>query len=192
MAMPSTDSIPPELQENLRKHLEPGENVVWAQQPQVAFVSLTTMAPFFFGVVWMGITLFWFSHLSHNFFNQGPERISIVPVLGFGFLAIGVAFLFSPIWIYHRLQKTLYLITDRRALILRGTWPGAAKSYPPDRFQHIYAKQHRDGMGKVVFAKREWHDSNGQRRTEEIGFFNISEPREAEQLLKTLASHQGF
>ena len=57
----------------------------------------------------------------------------------------------------------------------------------PRPLQDIYRKEKRDGSGDVVIPRPAWRDSDGDRRTDELGFLRIRNPKEIEKMLKELA-----
>lgn len=95
--------------------------------------------------------------------------------------------LFSPLWAYRKAFKTVYVITNKRAITFDGGWSTTIRSYTPDQLKDIYRKEKRDGSGDVVISRRAWRDSDGDRQNEELGFLRIRNPKQIEQMLKKLA-----
>ena len=115
------------------------------------------------------------------------EGFDLFPLFGIPFVLIGLGMLSSPLWAYRKALQTVYVITDRRAITFDGGWSTTIRSYPPEKLQEIYRKEKRDGSGDVIIARRAWRDSDGDRRSEELGFLRIRDPKEIEQMLRTLA-----
>ncbi len=52
---------------------------------------------------------------------------------------------------------------------------------------NIYRKEKKDGTGDVIIDVHSWRDSEGDRRSEALGFLRISNPKEIENKLKKLS-----
>jgi hypothetical protein len=61
------------------------------------------------------------------------------------------------------------------------------RSYPPRKLQNIYRRQNKNGSGDVVIEVNAWRDSDGDRKSEQLGFLRVRNAKQAETLLKTLA-----
>ena len=64
---------------------------------------------------------------------------------------------------------------------------GELKRYPPDKLKNIYRKQKNDGIGDVIITVKEWKDSEGDTKSDELGFLRIRNPKEVENTLKKIA-----
>ncbi|MCK4564002.1 MAG: hypothetical protein KAU94_04960, partial [Verrucomicrobia bacterium] len=111
----------------------------------------------------------------------------LFPLFGVPFVLIGIGMLSTPLWTYRKAFKTVYAITDRRAITFDGGRSTTVRSYPPEKLQDIYRKEKKDGSGDVVIVRSAWRDSDGDRRSEELGFLRIENPKEVESLLNELA-----
>ena len=95
----------------------------------------------------------------------------------------------SPIWVWQEARKTVYLVTDKRAISIQGGWSTTIRSYLPDQLKDIYRKERADGTGDVIISIRRWKDSDGVNRQEEIGFLRVRNPREVENIIKRLSQN---
>jgi hypothetical protein len=100
---------------------------------------------------------------------------------------VGFGLLSTPLFTYRRSFKTVYVITDKRAITFSGVWSTTVRSYPPETLREIYRKERKDGTGDVVISRRAWRDSDGDRQSEELGFLRVESPKEIENMLKSLA-----
>jgi hypothetical protein len=142
-----------------------------------------------FHIVCPSVAYLWFAFISFPLFgvisfisDGGPYLLGIffIPFFLGGFVAM-----LTPYFEYQRQLATVYVITNKRVISICG---GQIKSYQPDELKGIYRKEYRDGSGDVIFAM-EWHkDSDGKQTKKEIGFFNIQNPKEAEDKIKKLSS----
>jgi hypothetical protein len=120
--------------------------------------------------------------------KEGPGLFSVFPLFGLPFILIGLGMLSSPLWAYRRAKKTVYVITDRRAITFEGGWSSTTiRNYPPEKLTDIFRTEKRDGSGNVIIARRAWRDSDGDKQTEELGFLRIADVKDVERRLQNLA-----
>jgi len=180
--------VPGEMQDRVERELESGERVLWMEQPVPRFFSPGSTGAFLFGIPWTAFTVF--GILSASDFKM-PEFSNVgdvfIPLFIIPFLLVGLAMLSAPLWTYRSTRKTVYAITDRRALSIEGGLRSTTvRSYPPERLQEVYRTERRDGRGDVIIAARSWKDSDGDRRTEKLGFMNVRDAKTVEKMLREL------
>lgn len=175
------------LQALVDRELESGERVVWFDMPIPRFFTPLTTGTFIFAIPWTAFAIFWMMGASGFKIPDFSEGVSFFPLFGIPFVLVGLGMLSSPIWAYRKAFRTVYVITDRRAITFVGGRSTTIRSYPPERLQEIYRKERRDGSGDVVITLNAWRDSDGDRQSEELGFLRIRNPKEVEQMLKQLA-----
>ena len=136
---------------------------------------------FLFAIPWTGFAIFW---MFGSWYQS--ENVPFT-LFGLPFVLIGIGMLSSPLWAYRKSFKTVYVITDQRAITFDGGWSTTIRSYPPEKLADIYRKENRDGSGDVIISRRAWRDSDGDRQSEELGFLRITEPKRIESMLNKLA-----
>ena len=186
--MRSNANIPRQLQEKVNREIESGERIEWIDMPVPRFFTPVSTGAFLFAIPWTAFAIFWIygaSGFKLPDFNEGG--FSFFPLFDVPFVVIGLGMLFSPLWAYRKAFKTVYVITNKRAITFDEGWSSTIRSYPPEKLQEIYRKEKRDGSGDVVIDRRAWRDSEGDRQSEELGFLRIKNPKEIEQMLKKLA-----
>ena len=213
------EELPENLRARISPELEPGEKIFWMDQPRPATgFSWWLMAPSLFAIPWTGFTLFWIAGAVGIFdkgwaaFQQFDIQRILFGAFGIPFMLVGVGMFLSPFWAGNRRRKaardTVYLITDRRALILNagylgdsllGSLAGGAvlglgksrylvTSYPPDKLCNIQRIQREDGAGDLAFGETILtSESNSERTATRDGFFSVPEAREVEKMLRLLA-----
>ena len=213
------EELPENLRARISPELEPGEKIFWMDQPRPGTgFSWWLMAPSLFAIPWTGFTLFWIAGAVGIFdkgwaaFQQFDIQRVLFGAFGIPFLLVGVGMFLSPFWAGNRRRKaardTVYLITDRRALILNagylgdsllGSLAGGAvlglgksrylvTSYPPDKLGNIQRIQREDGAGDLAFGETILtSESNSERTATRDGFFSVPEAREVEKMLRLLA-----
>jgi hypothetical protein len=185
------EKISPSLRQIVRDELQPNERIIWSETPKPRFFTTGSTATFGFAVVWTLFSLFWIAGAS-GFqiprFNRGQD---IFPLFGVPFVLIGFAMLSTPIWTYRNAFKTVFVLTDRRAITFVGGWAMTIRSFQPRDLTVVYRKQAADGSGDVIFNAKQWKDSEGISHSEEIGFMGIADAKKVEKLLKDMVdSHR--
>jgi len=188
--MISPFDMPQELQERVERELEPGERIEWLGMPIPRFFTPMATAVFLFGIPWTAFALFWTvaAGLGSTLLQGGLGPFTLFPLFGIPFVLIGLGMLSSPLWAYRKAGKTVYLITDRRAITFDGGWSMTIRSYPPAKLQDVFRREKSDGSGDVIIARRAWRDSDGDRHMEELGFLRITDAKAVEDILKRLAA----
>jgi hypothetical protein len=177
--------IPRELQSMVDREIELGESVKWIGMPIPRFFTGASTGLFLFAIPWTAFAIFWMFGSWHQSKNI-PFTLFGVP-----FVLVGFWLLSAPLFTYRRSFKTVYVVTDKRAITLSGGRTTIVRSYPPDALREIYRRERKDGTGDVVISRRAWRDSDGDRHLEELGFLQVESPREIENMLKALAEQAG-
>lgn len=213
------EELPETLRDRVTAELEPGERIFWLDQPRPrGGFSWLMLAPSLFAIPWTGFTLFWIAG-AIGIFDKGLGALGQLDIqrllfgmFGIPFLLVGLGLFFSPLWTRSRLKKaarnTVYLISDRRALVLNagyigdglvGLIAGAAMvgaamgsfvvtSYPPEKLRNIQRVQRDDGSGDIVFGEAVIVTEGSQEKSlTRDAFFSIQDAREVEKMLRVLA-----
>jgi hypothetical protein len=184
--------IPQKLLDIIARELEPGERTEWVGMPVPRYFTPMSTATFVFGIPWTAFAIFWTVSAGEiTGVSESFGIFNLFALFGLPFILIGFGMLSSPLWAYRKALKTVYVITDRRAITIDGGVSTTIRSYPPDQLQNIYRKEKSDGTGDIVISRRAWRDSDGDSRSEELGFLRIRDPRTVEGLLKKLAGTVG-
>ncbi|MGE9293830.1 MAG: hypothetical protein ACQKBW_09480 [Puniceicoccales bacterium] len=179
--------IPRHLQDSINAELEPREEVLWQEMPTPQFFTRDSTAAFLFGIALTVYALYWMRDASE--IGQGDMKglASYFFLFGLPFVFAGIGMLSSPLWAYRKATRTAYVITGRRAIVFEGGRGITVRSYPPERLQSVYRKQHKDGSGDVIIEVNAWRDSDRDQQSQTLGFLRIRNAKQAEPLLKTLA-----
>jgi hypothetical protein len=189
--------LPSELEQRLRLELNQDEKMLWTGQP-LASRSWNRSLPFLlFGIPWTAFSLFWMliaTGITAGAFSIGvPAPFSLLslgfPLFGIPFILIGLWMLSSPFWMRRKAQKTVYALTDKRALILKPTWGQAVtvRSIPSQDLSARTRTQNADGSGTLIFthlSTTQWQGGpNPRSYTVNVGFEDIPDVREVEALI---------
>jgi len=175
------------LRDMLERELEPDERVEWTGTPKARFFTPSSVGAFLFAIPWTGFAIFWTcgaAGFKIPDFNKGSD---FFPLFGIPFILIGLGMLSAPLWNYRGLKKTLYAISDKRALILRGGRTVEIKSYMPDDLSSLHRKERRDGSGDIFFDTWTGADSESVRANIACGFEGVPDVRDVELRLRKLA-----
>lgn len=190
--MLSNLKIPKEIRRKINDELQPGEFIRWIEQPIPRFFTAASIGSVLFGIPWTSFAIFWMwgaSGFKIPDLREGLQPQHLFALFGVPFVLVGFIMLSSPIWVWQAARKTVYLVTDKRAISIQGGWSTTIRSYLPDQLKDVYRKERADGTGDVIIAIRRWKDSDGDQRTEEIGFCGVRSPREVENMLRQLAQN---
>ena len=183
-----TRPISRELEDKIKHEMEPGERILWIEQPIPRYFNAMSIGAFLFAIPWTAFAIFWIcgaAGFKFPDFRQGG--FNLFPLFGVPFVLIGLGMLSAPLWVYRKAFKTVYVLTDRRAITLDAGWMTTIRSYSPNQLQNIHRKERRDGTGDVILSQRIWSGSEGGQSSMDLGFLNIQNPRMVEQLLRKLA-----
>ena len=182
------DQIPHDLREKVDRELEPSKHVQWLQMPVPRYFTTGSTSAFLFGIPWTAFAIFWTVSAAWGTSKTGGFGLfRAFPLFGVPFILIGLGMLSSPLWAYRKALRTIYVVTDRRAITFDGGRTTTIRSYPADRLADVYRKERKDGTGDVIIARRAWRDSEGDRQSEELGFLRIRDPKTVETMLKKLS-----
>jgi hypothetical protein len=184
---PMDTFIPRDLQEKVNQELEDGERIEWIGMPIPRFFTPAATASFLFAIPWTAFALFWICGAAGFKIPDFNEGFDVFPLFGVPFVLIGFAMLASPLWAHKKASRSVYVITNRRAIIMDGGWSTTIRSYTPDKLQNIYRKERKDGSGDVIVDRCSFRDSDGDQHSRALGFLRIKHPKEIESRLKALA-----
>jgi hypothetical protein len=182
--------IPAKLRRQIERELEPGEFIQWVEQPLPRFFTGQSATYFLMGIPFTAFAIFWMCGAAGFKVPDLRERIKfehLFALWGVPFILVGLWMLSSPLREWLKAFRTVYLITDKRAISIESGWFTTIRNYTPAQLKDIYRKERQDGTGDVVITTRLRRGNEGNSWIEEIGFMNIRNPREAERLLQQLA-----
>jgi len=119
--------------------------------------------------------------------REGIKSEHLFALFGVPFILVGFWMFASPFREWLKAFRTVYLVTDKRAISIESGWFTTIRNYTPAQLKDLYRKERGDGTGDVVITTRLRRGGEGNSWTEEIGFMNVRNPREVERLLQQLA-----
>jgi hypothetical protein len=186
MSYADVTQLPDSLRAAVEAEVRDGEHVTWIDQPIVGRSVRASLAIVVFGLPWTAFSLFWTWSVFSMAHKHGAPGLAFA-AFGLPFVAVGLGMLSAPYWVGRVVRRTLYVLTDRRAIIivpgLRGTW---VRSFDPSELHDLRREQREDGSGDLVFTMdTTW--SRGGQRTSAIGFQAVADVRGVEDRVRALA-----
>ena len=108
------------------------------------------------------------------------------------FILIGLLILSSPFWAAKAAKNTVYVITDKRAVIvLKKNSEIEIKNFQPDELRDIDKRIFSDGSGDLIFDRQvslhHSHKHGTHEHIKETGFFGIPAVNDVQEMLRALA-----
>ncbi len=178
-----------DLHTKTQDELEPGEKMLWSGQPDPKRLSRKALLISLFGIPWTAFALFWvvaaagFKLPDFTFSSFSDGFHAVFPLFGIPFVLIGLGMFTAPYWAYRSAKRTVYAITNRRALVISFGRAKRVQSYFEQDISDISRVERADGSGNIVFRTEETTDRKGNARLNQIGFFGVPEVRRVERIL---------
>jgi hypothetical protein len=168
-----------EAQQTAQAQLEPGERLLWYGKPDPKRQMLSSLIIMVFGIPWTAFALVWTGAASGLFIGDrffGWQ--SLFGLFGVPFVIVGFGMLASPYRTYRQAQRTVYAVTNRRAIIISGTRTRNIQSFGAADMDMIERRERASGKDDVLFAT-----VRNPKNIRRVGFFGITDARRAETLL---------
>jgi len=191
MLLPGMQNLEPPMRTMAQAELKSDERLVWAAQPTPRFFTIATIVPVLFAIPWTGFAIFWTSMAfigTHSIRGHDPMTKGFqyfFPLFGLPFILIGLGMLSSPFWMVRGMKRTVYMITDQRAVIMKPGFFGSRKvdSFEPSRLTAMERLERRDGSGDLIFEQFTTRRGSGTQTTRR-GFISVPRVREVEDILR--------
>ena len=181
--------LSPELRALVDDELDRDEKIVWLGRPDPTAAGRGYLPLQLFAIPWTAFSIFWIGMASGwkvPDFKQGPD---FFPLFGLPFLLIGVGMLTAPLWGKRLARKSVYALTNRRAIIFKKEFSGMSiRSFKPDQLRSLERKQHADGSGDLVFTQEVTGNSEGGPHIGKVGFLAVANVKQVEDLVEQLAA----
>ena len=171
------------LREAVRGELDTNETLLWCGQPAPGSLAIRALPVTLFGVFFFGFALFWMTMALKATRHAGAFSI-FFPLFGTPFLLVGLAMLLAPLWAAMSAKKTIYAVTDQRAIIMGIGRARSAQSFRPEDLTGFSHFERADGSGDVMFSNRMMPSQRGTVSFVPIGFQGITNVRHVEQLMR--------
>jgi hypothetical protein len=198
----STNELSEQWRERVQEELDAGEQVLWMGSPNP---ELTTGRALSTPAARVGLVTFLtaFGWLLLAWQIIGPPRPdnpllwlillpALLPVVAFLVLAAWMPGGVTGRRLPHPAEHTLYLITDRRVVIMEGGRPLRVRSLTPALLTNLVRRQRPDGSGDLIVAREPgtlsegWAGGNNWAAYawREIGLFGLADVRAVERTIR--------
>ena len=175
----SNNALQPEA---ITRRLAKGEKVVWWDRPSATGLArhelnFTTLLGMFF----TAFAIFWMTTA-----YRVPGAFFLFGSL---FVAAGLWMVTTPLRAYWGASSTLFALTDKRALIVKGN---KSTGYPLDHVDFVETESGADGRGNVLFLKESgsplpWGGGNSAQMMRKGGFIAIADAeRVGQEMLRRM------
>lgn len=185
-------SIPRIVRDCVEQQLQPGERLVWMEQPEPRLWTSASRGAFIFAIPWTAFACFWTGMAFWMTIRDknGPIFRYLFPLFGLPFVGVGF-YLFSMPWRNQaRSRRTAFAVTDRRILQVVSNPRGGAhvQSLDAPQIGTIERQERSDGTGSLFFSGIPIVPGPKGRSTRSwAGFVDIREPRMVEEIIRTMA-----
>ncbi|HAI13344.1 MAG TPA: hypothetical protein DCM28_16675 [Phycisphaerales bacterium] len=146
LPLPNPMMLPFGLQQILENELDKGETLLWLDQPDGSRMARSSLPIMLFAIPWTAFSCFWMLMAS--------KGSLLFAAFGIPFVLIGLGMLSSPFWAKRAAGKTVYALTDKRAIIIAGKFKSmTVTSYRPEQLTEMDREQRADGSGSLIFER---------------------------------------
>jgi hypothetical protein len=186
------EPLPADVQAKVDAELAPGERLVWVGQPLPGLYRLRSIPLLIVGVFFLGFTVLWFGmSLGMGAFAVGAGEgmgglFACFSLFGLIPAVVGVLLVTSPLWMASVARKTVYALTDKRAIIWEPSLFSAVqvRSYAASGLGAMTRNERGDGSGDLVFEEYYTYNRNGGSTRQQRGFLGIDRVRDVETLVR--------
>jgi len=188
MSTMDISELSPQLRTLVDAEIRSGERIIWLDQPIPGRMARSTLPIVLFGIPWTAFAIFWMAGASGFKRPDFSHGFGFFPLFGVPFVLIGFGMLSSPFWARRSSRRSIYVLTDKRAIVIRGTWRGSitVRSFERERLTDLQRKQNADGSGDLIFARDVRRDSDGDRYSTDVGFLGIRDVKNVEDMVRSL------
>lgn len=171
-----TNHVPPFLLQLLERELASGERVIWQAMPVPASRVKASLSAFLQGILLFAFATFWTMGVWPNWGGI---------FMGGMFMLFTGNIVLSPFWAWWEARRTIYVITDRRALLIEARYrKRTIQSFTGERLATVIRREDKHGHGEIIFEREASKGSKGRSVYRDIGFFGLDDAKSVEALLR--------
>ena len=169
-----SDTLSPLMRERIDAAMMKDERMSALYRPRWSWFAPEVMSTIFFAAVWLSFVI------AFTFFLGGGEGMPMLLLLPFWLVGIGMV---VGVLVHRaRVLRTVYLITDRRAIVLRPSWRFTPQvvAWPlsPNMVKEYKERSH--GVGDIVLGYKNYEVND---RPAPDGFLHVPNVREVYDML---------
>ena len=160
----------------IHEELEAGEKILWSGRSN-AKVRMRKIAPFLIFFIPVNISICFCATF------QNPDGLLVGGIAALFWVLLGLG-----IWFGQKaaLKKQIYLITNKRAIMISRQFPKKTESYPPSKFTAIQIRKQKDGIGDVIFTQIVSRGGRTRGNRYPHGFLSVENPAQVKEYLVEL------
>ncbi len=181
-----------EATEEVKRELHADERLVWVGRPTRYKLRPQDFFPMLFGLLFVSFAVFWIASAAGlgKGSSGGSVQSSLFPLFGIPFVLVGLCVMLSPLWLARRAKRSIYAISNRRAIILERSGLNGSKSvrsFEGNELAFVDRLERSDGSGDLTFT-REPNDSNSSHHPflRPVGFIGVERVRDVQALLQEI------
>lgn len=167
----------------VENNLMQNEELLWVGKPIPRLFCGATLGAFLFSIFWLSGIAFW---------TWGAAQSSVAfACFSIPFWCVGLGVFSAPWWNKRKQRRTVFVITNRRAMELYPGFFGSQKSHvwPLESGMVKSCTVRKDGSGDLVLGYEERHGKNGTHSVSQ-GFMSVPGVRRVEQFLFDLTQEK--
>ncbi len=174
LPLPNPMMLPTRLQGSLNNELNDDETILWLDQPIASRMARGAWPIVLFGMFWSTFCAGWMFFTIKMAMKTPADQAGLFawlfPIFGIPFCIIGLGMLTSPIWVKRLALRTVYVLTDQRAMIIsRSFGKTHVRAYTPEKLNDINRSLNDDGSGDLIFEKVISSHTSTHRNTHSLG-----------------------
>lgn len=179
-------TIPLALQAKLAEELKQGETLLWSAMPNPKYYTNQAKQECSIGGIVFAMVLALLAWNARYLMETEAVLLVCLACLILSALGASIWLLVAPWRNYRRDLRTLYAITNRRAITFEGDFSETVRSFLPKHLWNVFRREHEDETGDLVIFT-EVRGSGEDTVIEDMGFFRIAHAKQVETLLRKLA-----
>lgn len=171
----------------IRAELDTDEEVVWSGEPKPRAFTPEARGMFLFAIPWTAFSIFWIGGASLGMREDMNLFTCAFPAFGLPFVLIGFGMLSAPYFQRRTLERTAYVVTNRRVLVIDHDYRDrrSVRSYGASDLTPITKTVFEDETADLMFAVST-SGTGSDATTKDIGFHGVRDVRGAEQAIRAL------
>ncbi len=182
----------------VREKLDDGEKIRWMEKPDPMSAAIRKIPESLFSVLFFGVAvqdfLVAFNPRGGKLYIEPDTEVGLQIAIIFFFSFVGIAFLLKPLFSYKEAEKTLYCVSNQRAIQIIAKKNIKVISHSHSALTTIERKDKKNGKSDILYAIERYtvrRKGRSQNRKREYKFWGIADGDGAEKALLKLKEERG-
>lgn len=187
--------LPRGLAAALERAIEPDEQVLWLARPNVLGFMSRSFRDVLIGLSFVAFPVVLLFLSVATIRRGGTGEIAppawFMLLWGVLFAVIGASLLLSPFSAWWLARRTLYVVTDRRAILIDAPWRRRIQSFAGERLLNATRNEDAYGRGDIILERLTVQNSKGRSSIQETGFFGLDDVKRVDHLMRATVTRGG-